>query len=97
MNPGRATRVRAALAVGTVAGLCHVCNCADARQAGLFTKTTKEVAEHPVGALKCSAGTRKAAEELEMPTLVAPADPVALPARAETRIWEKMVGECAKP
>ena len=72
----------------------HIYDCTDARQADMFTKTTKEVAEYAGHTLKHSADIRKVIEELEIPTLVAPVDPAGMaPMRTETRIWEKKVDE----
>ena len=63
------------------------------RQADMFTKTTKEVAEYAGRKLKYSADIRKAIEDLETPIIAEPTDP-ALPATmTQRRIWEKGVDE----
>jgi len=71
-------------------------DCSDARQADIFTKTTKEVAEYAGRTCKYSADIRKAIETLENTTIVPPAEPGNNATDTEKRIWEKKVDTYVK-
>ena len=82
-------------------GMCdelkgHVYDCSDARQADLFIKTTKEVAEFVGRTYKYGGDIRLAVENLQMPNIAEPYDPPAGASRTQERIWEKQVDEYVK-
>jgi hypothetical protein len=66
-------------------------DCSDSKQADIFTKTTKEVAEYVGRTYKYGCDARLAIENLEEPTLTLPNDPSDTTTKTETRIWEKEV------
>ena len=66
-------------------------DCSDARQADMYTRTTKEIAEYAGCTCKHSADIWKAIEVLKAPMIILPADPPANATAMEVRIWEKKV------
>jgi hypothetical protein len=71
----------------------HIYDCSDSKQAGKFTKTTKEITEYVGCTYKYGSDTRLAIENLERPILSLPDDPETDATRTETRKWEKEVDE----
>ena len=69
----------------------HVYHCSDdARQADLFIKTTKEVAEFVGRTCKYGGNIQLAVENLQVPSIAEPYEPPAGASRTqEQRIWEK--------
>ena len=71
-------------------------DCSDPRQADMFAKTTKEVAEYASWMCKYSANIRKAIESLKELMIVPPADPPAGAMATQTRIGEKKIDAFVK-
>jgi hypothetical protein len=71
-------------------------DCFDSRQADIFTKTTKEIAEYVGRMYRYGSDVRLAIENLESPTLTLPTDPPDSATKTETIIWEKEVDEYVK-
>jgi len=74
----------------------HIYDYSDARQADLFTKTTKEIAEFVGRTYKYGSDTRLAVEGLALPTLTMPTDPDASASKTELKIWDENVKEFVK-
>jgi hypothetical protein len=74
----------------------YIYDCADSKQADLFTKTTKEIAEYVGRTYKYGSDTRVFIENLGMTgisSIPLPADVPSTATKTETRIWEKKVDE----
>ena len=74
----------------------HIYDCSDSRQADLYTKTTKEIAEYVGKNYKYGNDVRLAVESLTPPTLTEPSDPPQGASQTRERIWEKEVDEYVK-
>jgi hypothetical protein len=68
----------------------HIYDCTDSRQSDVFIKTTKEIAGCAGRTFKKGSDARRAIENLSLPTLVPPADPVD-DNKSNVRIWEKEI------
>jgi hypothetical protein len=71
----------------------HIYDCADSRQADIFTKTTQEVAEYVGRTYKYGSNVRLAVEKLSRPVLELPVDQPDTATKTETRIWKKEIDE----
>jgi hypothetical protein len=71
-------------------------NCSDSRQADLFVKTAREIAEYVGRSYRYGGDTRLAVENLVMPVLDMPIDPPTEATKTKTRIWEKKVDKYVK-
>jgi hypothetical protein len=71
-------------------------DCSDSRQADIFTKTTKEIAEYVGRTYRYGSDARLAIENLGRPNLSLPTDPSDTATKTETRIGEKDVDEYVK-
>ena len=74
----------------------YIYYCSDARQADLFAKTTKEIAEYVGRTYKYGGDIRLVVENLALPTLAVPDDPPDGASRTVQQIWEKNVDEYVK-
>ncbi len=74
----------------------HIYDCSDARQADVYVKTTKEIAEYVGHTYKYGSDARLAVENLELPTIPEPNDPATGASATKRRIWEKKVDEYVK-
>jgi hypothetical protein len=71
----------------------NIYNCSDAKQADIFIKTTKVIAEYVGRTYKYGGDVMEAVEKLEVPVLSQPGEPPATATKTELRIWEKEVDE----
>lgn len=71
----------------------YIYDCADAKQADAYTKTTKEIAEYVGRTYKYGSDARRSIEKLTTVTIERPADPPDNAGRTDIRIWEKEVDE----
>ena len=71
----------------------YIYDCSNSRQADIFTKMTKEIAEYVGRTYKYGNDTKLVVENLTMPIFTEPADPPSTPTKTQTRIWEKKVDE----
>ena len=71
-------------------------DCLDPRQADMYAKTMKEIAEYAGQTCKHGADICKAIESLERPRMAPPADPAADASATDRRIWEKKVDTYVK-
>jgi hypothetical protein len=72
-------------------------HCSDSRLAAdMYTKTTKEIAEHVGRTFKYGADAKKAITTLLVPVFVEPTDPADKATRTQIRVWEKTVDEFVK-
>jgi hypothetical protein len=67
----------------------NIYDCSDARQADLFTKTSKAIAGHVGRSYKYSGDIRITVETLAVPTMEVPSDPPDTASKTEVKIWEK--------
>ena len=71
----------------------NIYDCSDAKQADIFIKTTKAIAEYVGRTYKYGGDIMQAVEKLEVPAFVQPVEPTATATKTELRIWEKEVDE----
>jgi hypothetical protein len=69
----------------------HIFDCSDVRQADLFAKTCKEIAEYVGRNYKYGGDARLIVENLARPILPEPEDPPEKASATKKRIWEKQV------
>jgi hypothetical protein len=74
----------------------HIYDCTNTRQADIYAKTTREVAEYVGRTYKYGTDVKIAVETLKLPTLKLPADPVTGANASEKRVWEKRIDEYVK-
>ena len=65
----------------------------DTRQADIFAKTTKEIAEYVGHTYKYGSDTRLSIENMEKTVIPEPTDPPTTATKTQTRIWERQVDE----
>ena len=71
----------------------NIYDCSDSKQADLFIKTTKVIAEYVGRTYKYGGDVMHAIEKLEVPVFTQPVEPIATATKTELRIWEKEVDE----
>jgi hypothetical protein len=71
----------------------HIYDCTDSRQADIFTKTTKEIAEYVGTSYKYGSDTRLAVYSLKATVLEKPDPPEDADDEGDKRIWEKEIDE----
>jgi hypothetical protein len=71
----------------------HIYDCSDSRQADLYSKTTKEIAEYVGRTYTYGGDMRRAVERLEVPAFVMPEDPAEDATETEREIWKVEVKE----
>jgi hypothetical protein len=71
----------------------YIYDCSDSKQADIFTKTTREVAEYVGRTYKYGSDVRLAVEKLQRQTITLPSDPPETASRTETKVWELEVTE----
>jgi hypothetical protein len=74
----------------------QIYDCSDSRQADVYVKTTKEMAEHVGRTFKYGMDARLSIESLKLHALAIPSDPSTTATATEKRIWEKEVDEYVK-
>ena len=77
-------------------GICgelrgHIYDCSDAKQADLFAKTSKEIAEYIGRTFKYGGDIRLTVENLKKPTIDKPDDPPTGATNTDMKIWEKEI------
>jgi hypothetical protein len=65
----------------------HIYDCSDARQSDVFVKTTKEISKYAGNTFKYGSDARLAIENLTLPVLIEPANPVPTASKTQLRIF----------
>ena len=74
----------------------HIYDCSDARQADMFVKTTKEIAEYVGRTYKYGSDARLAIDNMKRPKIQEPDDPKKDATATQKKIWEKRIDEYVK-
>ena len=71
----------------------NIYDCSDSKQADIFIKTTKVIAEYVGRTYKYGGDIMQAIEKFEVPAFEQPDEPDNTATKTELRIWEKEVDE----
>jgi hypothetical protein len=74
----------------------HVLDCSNARQADMFSKTTKAIAGHVGKTYRCGNDVRLPVQNLTATVMDIPKDLAETATNAQKRIWEKKIDEFVK-
>jgi hypothetical protein len=74
----------------------HIYDCSNTRQADVYAKTTRELAEYVGHTYHYGTDVKIAIETLALPTLNMPNNPPTGATQSQTRVWTKLIDEYVK-